>query len=71
MTELVAVGLVKWYTAGEEHSKGIELEDDFSFFTNEEFYLARQDNYRRYHEYLENLNRESNPSQDEEKGVQQ
>ena len=71
MTELVAVGLAKWSKTGEEHSKGIELTDGFSFFTEEEFDLAKQDDYKRYHEYLENLNREPNPSQDEEKGIQQ
>ena len=72
MTELVAVGLARWFTTGEEHSKGIELEDDFSFFTETEFEAARQDDYRRYHEYLESLIRkESNLSQDRQKGTQQ
>ena len=74
MTELVAVGLVHWDRTGEEHSDMITLEDGFEFFTKEEFQIAKQDDYRRYHEYLENLNSGTISSHDQdqtEKGVQQ
>jgi IclR-like helix-turn-helix domain-containing protein len=72
MTELVAVGLVHWDTSGEEHSDMIVLEDNFEFFTKEEFQIAREDNDQRYKEYLENLdskqkevNPNPSPNQDE------
>jgi len=71
MTELVAVGLVKWFKTGEEHSKGIQLEEDFQFFIEDEFYIASQDNNHRYKQYLESLDsRQKEPSPDE-KGVSQ
>jgi hypothetical protein len=56
MTELVVVGLAHWDVIGEEHSHAITLEDDFNWFAGPEFEAAQQDNCRRYHEYLENLN---------------
>lgn len=72
MTELVAVGLAHWGIEGEEHSNAITLDDDddFAFFTESEFEVAREDNYRRYHEYLKNLNGEKPAQGQDEKGVQ-
>lgn len=77
MTELVAVGIAHWYKTGEEHSKGIELNDEFEFFTEDKFEAARQDDYRRYREYLENLKgsgqqqEENIPTDGEKEGVSQ
>ena len=73
MTEFVAIGLVDLVKTGEEHNNTIKLKDDFSYFTDIEFEAVRRDNYRRYHEYLENLkvNEEKpSPSQDEGKSVE-
>lgn len=62
MTELVAVGLVHWETTGEEHSNTIVLEDEFDWFAGPEFMAAQDDDYRRYHEYLENVNLSPQPN---------
>jgi hypothetical protein len=59
MTELVAVGLVHWDKVGEEHSDAITLEEDFEWFAGPEFEAIQYDNYRRYHEFLENINLKS------------
>jgi len=60
MTELVAVGLVQQDIVGEEHSKAITLENEFNWFLGSEFKAVQEENYRRYHEYLENVNRVAN-----------
>jgi len=57
MTDLAAVGLASMEKVGGEHSNVIVLKEEFDWFLGPEFEAVRQDNYRRYHEYLENLNR--------------
>ncbi len=59
MTELKAVGLVDGIKSniGSEHDDVIVLKEEFHWFKGLEFDAVQKDDYRRYHEYLENLNK--------------